>query len=118
MNELAQKATQILGQLQALSPKAASMSLLAVQMDAISTAIWGLFGLVGLIVLQWVWRKHYWPWTKNGDLDDEFPQVLAGIGLGIAMLICGGIAMGCLLDSWTWIAMVHPELYLAHRLIG
>jgi hypothetical protein len=57
---------------------------------------------------QWLWEQ---------DDDDGFLKLFACLAWGVTLV---SISVFCWqwIDPWTWIALNHPELYLAKRAFG
>jgi hypothetical protein len=117
MDELAHKATEIISQLQAASPKFTAIALDAVRAMAIAGFVWGFVGALGVCVTSFVLKKIYLPYVRKSDWDDEPVVILGGIALAAAFLGFGGMAFANLCDPWNYIGLARPELWIAARII-
>jgi hypothetical protein len=115
---LTNKLVEVIGQLQAASPKAAQIALEATRADALSNFVGGLIALAICVALIVFWRTKFWAWTKAGfDSYDDVPAIISSIALWVVIAASGLIAVCILLDPWTYITFSHPELWIAHKII-
>lgn len=116
-DELVHKAAEILGQLQALSPKVVDVALRATQADALASIIMSAFWL-GLAVISGliVWRKVV-PWARKSETDDFLGFMVPSV-LAVIIGAVGLVSLISLADPWNYIALLHPELWIAHKIIG
>lgn len=120
MSKLEDKAVEIITQLQHLAPSVSNAALQTARIDALSNGAQGILSLFLAIAIVIFWIKIYWPWVKLPH--DEFnggpPRFLAGAALSIAGAVFAAVSLFGLLDPWLYIAYFHPELWLAHKVIG
>lgn len=111
---------QITHAISGAAPKVAEVTLAAVQADAFANVIYGAEALAVVAALLFIWRKLYWPWVKSNssDFDMEFPVIISGFGLCVGMALFLFIAICTIFDPWTYVAMQHPDLYLAHKVMA
>lgn len=117
---LEQKAVEVITQLQHMAPHATDLALQSARMDAIASGVNDLVSLAVAIAIMIVWRKIYWPWVKayDGSEGGDIARFLTGIVLVVAGSICGFVGLFGLSDPWLYAAYFHPELWLAHKIIG
>lgn len=115
-DQLTNKAAEILGQLQSLSPKAVDAALGAARVDAYSTLVSGVTCIAAAAALCLFFRYRFLPWAKKQD-DSEFPLVMGSLFGGTAVVGLVIFALCNLLDPWTYVTIVHPELWVAHQLM-
>ncbi len=101
------------------APKVAKITLATVQADAFANVVYGIEALIILVAIFVFWRKVYWPWARRVANDDmDFPIFIAGAALVVAFAIFGFVVISTICDPWTYIAMAHPDMYLAHKVIA
>lgn len=111
--------SQITDAISSAAPKVAQVTLATVQADAVANVIYGIEALLVVALILLFWRKVYWPWAKHvGDTDLDVPAVLAGGVMVLAIGVFGFVAISTIFDPWTYIAMQHPDMYLAHEVIA
>ncbi len=115
-SQLDDKAAEILTQLQHLAPTAAQTALEAARIDAISHFIGGLISLVVFLVCIITWMR--WVLPKLASDDDSGEPVAWTIFFGVLGFFSLIIALCQLCDPWTYVTYFHPELWLAHKIIG
>lgn len=98
------------------APKVTQVTLAAVQADAYSNVVYGVEALLVVAVAAFVWRRFYWTWVQ--DDGDEIGVIFAGLVLGGIMAVFSFVAICTVFNPWTYIAMQHPDLYLAHKIMA
>lgn len=111
---LEQKAVEIIGQLQALSPEVASAAMQAAHYSAMATIITGGILVVGsLLVALAIWIAFR---VSDGYADDLLSPLSVFGGIASLGMLVGGIVM--LSDVISWVGIWHPEIYLAAKVLG
>jgi hypothetical protein len=120
VDPLTQKAAEVIGQLQALAPKATGLAIEAVRYGAMADLICGVIAAVVLTALAvFVWTRFI-PWAKRNMGGYGASEVAAVFGsIGLAALSIGLVLMvaATVLNPWTYIALYHPDIYAAHKII-
>ena len=119
-DKLLDKATEIIGQLQALAPDVADAALRATQMQGRVELAIGVVFLVVSSAVGWCGvRIVRWVLTKTDEDPTDEPLFWAGAVMAIASVITaitGGLAR--LTDSTLWIAAFDPAAALALKVVG
>lgn len=55
--------------------------------------------------------------AHKGYGDPEFPYVFGGAMASLATVVVSIFAGICLLDVWSWVGLIEPKLYIAHKLL-
>lgn len=102
-----------------LGPQAWSVALRAATVEGYaSLESGGICLAVGVALLYAAWRV--WRWAKRnedeiyGTHDGAYIASLFLIAVGATLTIIGA---STLLDPWTWTAIYHPDIYIAHKLM-
>ena len=131
-NALQQKLLEIINQLQHHSPVAMSLVLKSIQMDAINDifcAAWSIpFFVVAAVIFFTVTRPEYLKDVKRNaekdprkkyDMDQTEGDVIALSSIGCVILsIIGIIVVAANVSFWTFVAIQHPEVWLAHLAVS
>lgn len=111
--------TQLSHVIATAAPQVGRVALAAVQADAYANVVYGVESLAVVGFAIFIWRKWYWPWTSAADAYDLDPaKFMAGAALCAVIGLFGFIAICTVFDPWTYIAMSHPDMFLAHKLMA
>jgi hypothetical protein len=110
MDELAKRFSELAQQ---YAPNVVEAALQATRVEAHSTLVgsfmWFGWAMLCLFIGRYCWRKNV-----CDDLDMPFGR----IGAGILFCVAAGffaIAIWSWVDPWTWVALNHPELWIAKK---
>lgn len=127
--ELEQKAVELLDKLELLAteytPEVYNAAASVVQINALSELVWG-FGAIFFIVFAYFGVKTIWDFICKMKKDDKDPNGV-GVDVGFVIItgiisliaaIAGAVNLGELIQVWNWVALINPELGLAHKILG
>ena len=118
---LESKIVEVISQLQHLAPKGASLALQAAQIEGVNNLRDGAVSLCIGVGLSILWQYKYRPWMKQSIKDGSFDDMPAYFGGGVLWLlifIFSFMGLDELTSIWNWTALTHPELWIAHKIIG
>lgn len=111
MDELAKRFADLATQ---YGPSVINAAKAAARMEAFSTLSASLmiaaFTVIFLLLARYLWNLE----TESGD--DDIARAGAVACLVIAM-IAGSFALWAWIDPWTWTALTHPEIWIAHKVL-
>jgi hypothetical protein len=108
----AEKIEQLLAQ---YTGPTADIVLTAVRVEAIQSLVYGTICAVVAVCCYFSNKR-----ARKELEENRWSEWWEGIDIG--SLIVGAIVVFCciliLCDVWVWVALVRPELYLAHKILG
>ncbi len=109
MDELAKRFADLA---EKYGPTVANAALNATRIEAYSCLVGGLLS-AGFCALFIYGTRFFYLKIKNESWDELtwIPIVF----LSIAAIVTGGIAIWSVIDPWTWVAINHPELWIAKK---
>ena len=130
-NALQQKLLEIIDQLQHHSPVAMSLVLQSIRMDAINDLLNSMWSVPFFLTAVWVFRRFTSPELRmrreyykagpearyrmeNGELG---VVIISLIGVFLLTFIGMGIVSSDV-SFWTFVAIQHPEVWLAHLAVS
>ncbi len=117
MSDLNDGLAKLIDSLNHVSGPAVDSALASAQVDALS-AIAG--GCVGLAVAAASYKAIRWCIRRLKALDhheEELPFIIGAVISGLCLL-GGALAVGIdLLDPWTYVALAHPDYWVAHQIL-
>jgi hypothetical protein len=117
MAGLEDKAVELIGQLQALSPQLTDVALETARLGALS---WPVTGLIASVIGIILFRCARAMFSKMADAsyEDEVGFRVVGVMFSIGTTICGIIALAGFTNLYAWVGIWHPEIYLASRVLS
>lgn len=127
MKELEQKTVEILDKLEALTmqyaPDVVDAAVTTLQVNAISSIIWGIFGVICVFICWFITKKLIVFCTerkkKGGFYSDWEIGIVLSFGFGtIITCVIALWSLANIFSIWNWVAIFNPQLALAKKVLG
>jgi len=124
--DLQTKAVDLLNKLESLTtqytPEVVNEAINVVRITAVGNLIWGVIGLAGpffiwlysVKLIRFFTKKHKENPFELWEAGQISTIVIAG-AIVVVTTLCG---IEKLFNIWNWVAIVNPELALAHKVLG
>lgn len=117
-NELSNKLVEILNQLQSSAPKATQLAIQVIWYDCVGNIIIGIICILPAILCAIYFIKLLKLFTDKNNYYTTDKYSFGMIGCGAAFTILSVCILINFLDIWNWVGIFHPDLTLAHNLLG
>lgn len=122
MDQLEQKITEVIAQLQAISPDVAQAALGAARISAVQTLVTGFVALSVAAAATYasyrLARLYYRMQEADAYADENLTPVVAAFATGGLGIITAITAISCLTSVWAWVGLSNPEYVLAAKALG
>lgn len=102
---------------QQYGPDVAEAALTMARIDALSSLVPALVGLIATVVYVYFFFKKMMPWV-NAEHDYDINRTFTCIVSTVAMFFVGLFSLVGVLNLWLWVGVFEPKLWVAKKVLG
>lgn len=114
--ELEHKLVEIISQLQHQAPVATNAVLQSARVDAIASFMY--IPVCAIIAAGALAALHKWVWPEYKIDPDSFVSFFGPPVCIAIVFLCALVSILQIFDVWNYVALFHPDLYIAHQLLS